>query len=273
MNRLYALAPLALMAACSKEDGSAAPQPSASAAEAAPAPSAEPSEASKPAAKALKIVESGKLFRFAYAYPAEAAAIPALKARLDKEKDEARASLIEEAKAGRAMADEEGASFNPYDRSIDWSVVASLPGWLSLLGGSYEFMGGAHGNSNSAALLWDKAADRQVDPLSLFVSKAAFNAALGPAYCQALNKERAKRREEPVDSTSGDEFDRCLDPSEVTVLLGSGDKAHFTRIGLIADPYVAGSYVEGSYEVTLPVTPKLIAAVKPQYRGAFAVGR
>ena len=75
------------------------------------------------------------------------------------------------------------------------------------------------------------------------------------------------------DPASGDEFDKCLAPSEVTVLLGSGDKVHFTRIGLIADPYMAGSYAEGSYEVTLPVTPALIKAVRPEFRGAFAVGR
>ena len=62
-------------------------------------------------------------------------------------------------------------------------------------------------------------------------------------------------------------------PSEVTVLMGSGDKAHFTRIGLIADPYVAGPYVEGSYEVTLPVSPALLKAVKPEYRSMFALGR
>ena len=43
------------------------------------------------------------------------------------------------------------------------------------------------------------------------------------------------------------------------------------RIGLIADPYVAGSYAEGAYEVTLPVTRAIIGTVKPEYRGAFAV--
>lgn len=272
MNRMLALLPLALLAACSKGERDPAPQPSASAADAGTATEA-PVATPTPAAKAVKVEEKGKLFSFSYSYPAAAAAIPALKAQLDKEKDEARASLVEEAKEGRQMAQDDGFDFTPYERSIDWTVVTELPGWLSLLGDSYEFAGGAHGNSGSTALLWDKTAGRQVDPLSLFISKAAFDAALGQAYCAALNKERAKRREQPVDPNSGDEFDRCLAPSEVTVLLGSGDRAHFTRIGLIADPYMAGPYVEGSYEVTMPVTPKLIAAVKPQYRSAFAVGR
>jgi hypothetical protein len=57
------------------------------------------------------------------------------------------------------------------------------------------------------------------------------------------------------------------------VLLGSSNKRRFNRIGLIASPYVAGSYAEGQYEVTLPVTPKVLAAVKPEYKAAFALGR
>lgn len=275
MKPIFALLPLIVLAACSDQklaEGSPTSQSTATGdsavAVAAPSPAAR-----VPAAKAVKIEENGKLFSFSYAYPAQAAAIPALKAELDREKDESRAQLVEEAKAGRDLAQDEGFGFSPYERSVDWSVVADLPGWLSLLGDSYEFVGGAHGNSGSTALLWDKAAGKRRDPLSLFVSKEAFNAALRGPYCQALNQERAKRREEPVKSGSGDEFDACINPSDLTVLLGSADKAHFTRIGLIADPYVAGPYVEGSYEVTLPVTPALIKAVKPEYRGLFAPGR
>lgn len=276
MKPIFALMPLMLVAACSNGEGQGAAadaSPSADAAAASAAPTPKESPAPAPAAKAVKIEENGKLFSFSYAYPAAAAAIPALKAELDREKDESRAQLVDEAKSGRDLAQQEDFGFTPYERSIEWSVVAELPGWLSLLGDSYEFAGGAHGNSGSRALLWDKAAGKRRDPLSLFVSKEAFNAAMRPAFCQALNKERAKRREEPVNSGSGDEFDACVNPSELTVLLGSADKAHFTRIGLIADPYVAGPYVEGSYEITLPVTPALIKAVKPEYRGLFAPGR
>jgi len=56
------------------------------------------------------------------------------------------------------------------------------------------------------------------------------------------------------------------------VLLGSSDRKAFNRIGLLAAPYVAGSYAEGTYEVTLPVTPAVLQAVKPEYKAAFALG-
>jgi hypothetical protein len=275
MNRMVALLPLALLAACSKAGEQAGPSEATSgegtAAQA--TAQADPAGVSVKAAPAFKIDEDGKLFHFAYAYPANAAGIPALHAELDAEKDKARAELVAQAKDGQKEAKESGFDYNPYDSSTEWTVVTEIPGWLSMLGGFYSFTGGAHGNSGSQALLWDKAANRRREPVSLFTSAAALNAALGPAYCAALNAERSKRRQEKVDPTSGDEFDKCLAPSEVTILLGSGDKAHFTRIGLIADPYIAGPYAEGSYEITLPVTPALLKALKPEYRGLFALGR
>ena len=276
MTRMAALLPLLLLAACSKSPDQAAPSAPANTAGATPVANAAQDGASAIASSSsagVKIDENGKLFHFAYAYPAQAAAIPALKAQLDAEKDKARSALVDEAQQGRDAAKGSGIDFNPYDRSTAWSVVTDLPGWLSLKGESYDFSGGAHGNSDTVQLLWDKTAGRTRESLALFTSKAAFDAALGQAYCAALNAQRSERREEKVNPARSDQFDKCLLPSEVTVLLGSGDKAHFTRIGLIADPYMAGPYVEGSYEVTLPVTLALIKAVKPEYRSAFAVGR
>lgn len=65
----------------------------------------------------------------------------------------------------------------------------------------------------------------------------------------------------------------CPPVKDLTILLGSTNGRAIDRIGLLADPYVAGSYAEGSYEVTLPVTRAIAGAVKPAYRAAFALGR
>jgi hypothetical protein len=62
----------------------------------------------------------------------------------------------------------------------------------------------------------------------------------------------------------------CRAITELVVVPGSAGKLTFDRIGLLAAPYVAGSYGEGSYEVTLPVTAEMVAALKPEYRGYFA---
>lgn len=267
MRAVLVLASLILVAACGKEEP--APAPTAIDAAVATAPASE----AAPPAEAVNIKTQNPRYSFAYAYPAAAAGIPALKAQLDNEMAKARAELASIAKEGESAAKAEDFEFNPFDQSTKWTVVTDLPGWLSLKRDYYEFTGGAHGNYGTGALLWDKAAGQARDVMTLFVSKAAFDAALRPAFCNALDKQRAERRGAPVDRTSGDSFDDCLAPSDVTVLLGSSNKQQFNRIGLIADPYAAGPYAEGSYEVTLPVTPALLKAVKPEYRAAFAAGR
>lgn len=267
MRAVLVLASLILVAACGKEEP--APAPTASDAAVATAPASE----APPPAEAVNIKTQNPRYSFAYAYPAAAAGIPALKAQLDNEMAKARAELASIAKEGESAAKAEDFEFNPFDQSTKWTVVTDLPGWLSLKRDYYEFTGGAHGNYGTGALLWDKAAGQARDVMTLFVSKAAFDAALRPAFCNALDKQRAERRGAPVDRTSGDSFDDCLAPSDVTVLLGSSNKQQFNRIGLIADPYAAGPYAGGSYEVTLPVTPALLKAVKPEYRAAFAAGR
>lgn len=103
------------------------------------------------------------------------------------------------------------------------------------------------------------------------MSPAALSAATQTPFCAALDRQRAERRDQPIDPRSSNPFDDCLDPAAQVVILGSADHAHFTRIGFLMGPYAAGPYVEGDYEVTLPVTPAVLAAVRPEYRATFAL--
>ena len=212
-------------------------------------------------------------YEFTYSYPAAAGRIAALKAWLDKDAAKVQTDIAAQARDGRAEAKKDGFPFNGYDSSVTWQVVTDLPGWLSLSGMSEEYTGGAHPNHGPIALLWAKGQGRAVKAIDLFASKAAFSAATRAPFCAALNKQRAERRGEPIDPKSTDEFDQCLDPAGEVLILGSADHAHFTRIGILIGPYEAGPYAEGDYEVTLPVSPQLLAAVRPQYRAAFALGR
>ena len=268
MRATLVLTPMILLAACGNDN----PAPAPSSSDAAVA-TQDAAAAVQPPAKAVNIKTENPLYSFEYAYPAAAAGIPALRAQLDDEMAKARAELASIAKEGESLAKEIGHDFYPFSQATKWTVVTELPGWLSLKRDYYDFTGGAHGNYGTGALLWDKGANREREAIDLFVSKAAFDAALRERFCAALDKEREKRRGAPVDRNSGDSFDECLAPSSVTVLLGSSNRRQFNRIGLIADPYAAGPYVEGSYEITLPVTQAVIDAVKPKYRALFAAGR
>lgn len=237
----------------------------------APAPPAPPGHAPVRGGGARKVKETGPLYDFEYAYPAEAGAIPALKAWLDADLKKQRLDLIAEANDGKADARTNDYPFNGFSSGLTWSRVADLPGWLSLSGLTYEFTGGAHPNHGYATLLWDKAANRQRAATELFLSKPAFSAAIRVAFCDALDRQRAAKRGAKINRQSGDEFDACLDPAESTLILGSTNHQTFDRLGVLIGPYEAGPYAEGDYEVNLPVTQGLLDAVKPEYKAAFSL--
>lgn len=262
---------LLLAAACvpEKDEAKKAEPTAAATAEAVPLATA----TATMAAVARKTEERTSSFEFDYSYPAEAAAIPALAAELEADLAKQRRELVSAAKEGRVAAQESGFPFNPYSYSAGWSVVADLPGWLSLSAGASTYTGGAHPNHWSHALLWDKVAGQSRRATDLFTSRGALAAAIRAPFCAALNRERAARRGEPIDPNSEDMFDQCIDPTESTVILGSSNKQQFDRIGILIAPYEAGPYAEGDYEITLPVTKAVLAVVRPQYRAVFALGR
>lgn len=202
--------------------------------------------------------------KFSYDWPAAADRIPALAAWLRADAAHTRARYDRLAAADPRVG---APDFAPYESDTPWRVVADIPGWLSLSARRYSFSGGAHGNSVFRTLLWDKAAGRMRAPLDLFTSPAALSAAIRPAFCAALDRERAKRRQ---GTPAIAEFDQCIDPVKEVVILGSAGHVAFDRIGILIAPYEAGPYAEGSYEVTLPVTPAILALVRPPFRRAFA---
>jgi hypothetical protein len=242
-------------------------------AEAAAAPAAPPAPPTPVPGVARRVSLKNDLFEFDYAYPSAAAAIPALKARLDAQLAHEKAELAAQARDAKAEATKASYPFNPYSRDFDWKVVTDLPGWLSLSSIAGEYTGGAHPNYSYVGLLWDKAAGKERAALDLFTTKAALSAAIRAPFCDRLDAERAKKRGAPVNRQSGDEFDKCIDPVEETVILGSSDHVHFDRVGVLVPPYEAGPYAEGGYEVTVPVTPAVVAAVRPEYRAQFAASR
>jgi len=242
-----------------------------------PAPPAPPEPAAPAPDKttfaeiATHTVSSGEARReFSYAWPAKAAAFPALTARFAAERDrllaEQRADW-DEALREFAAGDCLGCVNRAFEK--EWEVVADLPRFLSLSASFYAYAGGAHGNGAFDALVWDREAQQAIDPKAMFRSPEALQKALGPAWCRALKAEKVKRLGEAY---SDDSFFPCPAIADLTLLVGSAGRKAFDRIGLIAAPYVAGSYAEGPYEVTLPVTPGVLAAVGPGYAEAFAPG-
>lgn len=263
-------ATLATLAGCS----SPAPADKTEAATAAPTPAAATaSPAAAPGAEAGKIAQSNETFEFEYTFPAQANAIPELRALLTDRARKASTEFESSATAGRKDAEESNYPFHAWGYTTNWQVVTDLPDWLSLSAVHWEFTGGAHGNTIFDSLLWDRKAHTARDPLSLFTSVKALEGAAKAAFCEVLDKQRSEKRGEKVVRNADDWASACIGFDSVTVILGSSNGKSFDRIGFLVPPYAAGPYAEGDYEVTLPVTPAVMKVVKPQYRASFAVGK
>jgi len=213
---------------------------------------------------------SNDLYEFTYSWPGAAEAIPALRDQLARDEASARSKLEAAAKAGQTDARQHGYPFHPFGHWQEWQVVTNLPGWLSLSSLVGDDRGGAHPNYGYQAILWDKQAGLRRDVMDLFIARAALSGAIHQPFCDELKRQRAKKRG-GVASMGGDSgFDACIDPLAQTVILGSSNGRTFDRMGFLIAPYEAGPYAEGSYEVTLPVTQRLIETIKPEWRGAFS---
>lgn len=239
-----------------------------------PAPSAAPAPTPAPAAPRAATAQASTVetktpdYSFTYRYPAAAAAIPALKSWLDADRAAIRAEVARDSAAFRRETTANDFPFRQYESSTVWKVVTETPRLLSLSAEIYEYTGGAHGSPGFRATVWDKANERRVAPEAMFTSGSAIQAAVGDAFCKALDRERARRRGAPVVRGS-DSFSTCPRVADATLILGSSDRRTIDRIGFLVGPYVAGPYAEGSYDLTLPVTPAVLNAVRADYRDAF----
>jgi hypothetical protein len=119
-------------------------------------------------------------------------------------------------------------------------------------------------------LVWDKKEEKSLGAIALFASPQALDEALGERFCEELNRQRAQRRDAPIEEGSDDQFDQCPGLDEVEILVGSTNRRTFNRLTVYAGPYVAGPYAEGAYEIDLSVDRALLDAVKPEYRAAFS---
>ena len=216
---------------------------------------------------AREISEETDLYAFSFSYPETLGAIPALRDRLDQQANREEADLQRAARDASVEAREEGFPYNRYMVTIEWKLAGQTDEWLSLIENGATYFGGAHGNYGLSSVLWNKGAQRLLEPAMLFESKAALAAALGDRYCDTLDTQRMARRGGEMSETD-DSFDRCPDIDELElVLLSNGEK--FDRVMLYAAPYVAGPYVEGDYEVELSIDEAIRAAVKARYRDDF----
>ena len=221
-----------------------------------------------PPSKPFAVKETAGGLEFAYAYPAEAAAVPALVDKFARDMAATKADALKMAKADSAAAKESGYPFRPHSLETEWSVAANTPRFLALQSQTYVYTGGAHGMTGYDAVLWDKARKQESSVKALMTSAAAFSTAIRDRFCAILDQQRAEKRGAPV-VRGDDNFTQCIDPMEQVLVPTSKDGKLIDGLTVVVGPYSAGPYAEGSYEVALPVDAAMRDAIKPDYRDAF----
>ena len=226
--------------------------------------------APQPPAKPFVYDVENDMVEFHYGWSAEAAAIPQLVERFRKEMEKTESELKGGAEGDKASREKQGFDFHAYMSSTQYDTSGQSDRLLSLKidVGSYE--GGAHGNHGIGGLLWDRSAAKEIKDSDLFTEPANRDRLLTQRWCDALNKAREEKRGEPVGG--GGMFDDCPKLDEIAIIPTDKDKnGRFELLTLIASPYVAGPWVEGDYEIELPVTNDLIAGLRSDYRTSFEV--
>jgi hypothetical protein len=224
------------------------------------------------AAAAVATDDKTDLLTFHLGWPAEVSAIPALFETIRAPVLEHKAELLKNAADDKAERATNDYPFNAYEYSSDFKVAGATGQFLSLYDEWFEFTGGAHPNHGTTALLWDKKSGKVVKFADMFSGGLAqLNALFGKAYCSALDAERAKKREGMEKGAADDPFEICPKFDELVIIPKAGSNgATFGKVWFHADPYVAGPYAEGDYDVELPMSAAAIAALKPEYRSSFA---
>jgi hypothetical protein len=216
----------------------------------------------------VTIASKDALLDFSYSWPEQAAAVPALDSRFRTDAAAQRRRATRLAAADRRERQKMDNGWNGHLFARGWTVVGTGARLLSLQSSLETYTGGAHGNRSSSALLWDRQLGREVAQNSLLQRPGWWDGAIRQPFCVLLDRERAKRREEPV--KAGDWPNQCPLLSEVTLALADRDNdRRFDHVQVTADPYVAGAYAEGTYEISLPITAAMLARLKREYRPSF----
>lgn len=205
---------------------------------------------------------------FAYDWSAEAEAVPALSRRFRADAAAQRKRMQAMVAAERKFRAEARLDFNGLEFSRSWDTAGQSRRLLSLVVSTSSYTGGAHPNGGTRALLWDRRLGRETTFASLLRAGRSWDRAIRQPFCILLDRERAKRRQEPVKRP--DWPAQCPELKELTLALADHDRdGRFDHLDVTADSYVAGPYAEGPYEISLPLTAAMLARLKPEFRPDF----
>ena len=139
-----------------------------------------------------------------------------------------------------------------YEKTITITVAAETAKLLSLKRVDFDYSGGAHPNTLTDGLLWDKALKRRVGVNDLF-GKGADLTVLDQALCSAINTAKRARVPDGASVTFGGKDFSCPRAADTPFVLTAGDTpGKAAGLTFLIGPWQVGPYVEGAYEIAIP---------------------
>jgi hypothetical protein len=155
----------------------------------------------------------------------------------------------------------------PYEEDLTWTVAAQTGKLMSLQSNTYNFSGGAHGNTTLESVLWDRALKAPVKASALFKPNAD-HAKLDSLLCRMVTDAKKAREGDAFDPT--DTTWPCPKWAESVFVLASSDQAGKAGgVTFLFSPYAIASYAEGVYAITIP-QQAFHDALAPAYADEFA---
>ncbi|NJC41215.1 hypothetical protein GGQ87_001473 [Brevundimonas alba] len=141
-----------------------------------------------------------------------------------------------------------------YENTVTITAAAETGKLFSLKRSSLDYSGGAHPNTLTSGILWDKALKRQIGLADLF-RKGADLTVLDQALCSALNTAKRTRVPDGASITFESKPFACPRIATTPFVLASGTvQGKAGGLTFLVGPYQAGPYVEGAYEIAIPAT-------------------
>jgi predicted secreted protein len=133
------------------------------------------------------------------------------------------------------------------------SVVDSR--YVSIVRADYEYTGGAHPNSSSDTILWDRSAGKRIS-IRPFFTETADNGptlkAMRQGVIASLQAEKKKRGAEGTDASAIEAIEPKLLKIGPVSLAPSTEEGKSSGLTFHYSPYAVGSYAEGEYIAFVP---------------------
>jgi hypothetical protein len=141
-----------------------------------------------------------------------------------------------------------------YDRKYETRSVVDGR-YVSIIRGDYEYTGGAHPNSSSNTILWDRLAGKRIS-IRPFFTETADNGptlkAMRQAVIASLKEEKKARGAEGLDYGAIDGIEAKLLKIGPVALAPSTEEGKSSGLNFYYAPYAVGSYAEGEYVAFVP---------------------